>query len=47
VTRIVSTAGFFFDWDAGAAPMGMSYARSPSIFGGFVTGAQTPGTANP
>ena len=35
------------DWPDGAAPAGMSYARSPSIFGPFVTGSQTPGSANP
>lgn len=35
------------DWSDGAAPAGMSYARSPSIFGPFVTGSQTPGSANP
>jgi len=35
------------DWPDGAAPAGSSYARSPSIFGPFVTGSQTPGSANP
>ena len=35
------------DWAEGAAPTGMAYARSPDIFGPFVTGAQTRGTANP
>lgn len=35
------------DWDAGAAPTGKSYARSPDVFGPFVTGAQSRGIANP
>jgi hypothetical protein len=35
------------DWPEGAAPAGMSYARSPTIFGPFVTGSQTPGSATP
>lgn len=35
------------DWAEGAAPAGMSYARSPDVFGPFVTGAQTKGTTNP
>jgi hypothetical protein len=35
------------DWAEGAAPAGMSYARSPDTFGPFVTGAQTRGAANP
>jgi hypothetical protein len=34
------------DWAEGAAPTGMSFARSPDIFGPFVTGAQTRGVAN-
>ena len=34
------------DWDAGAAPTGMSYARKPDKTGPFMTGAQTKGTAN-
>jgi hypothetical protein len=35
------------DWAEGAAPAGMSYARSPDVFGPFVTGAQSRGAANP
>ena len=35
------------DWDEGAAPATMSFARSPTIFGEFVTGAQSKGAANP
>ena len=35
------------DWDEGAAPATMSFARSPTIFGEFATGAQSKGTANP
>lgn len=35
------------DWDAGAAPTGMSYARVPDTTGDFVTGAQSKGVANP
>lgn len=35
------------DWEEGAAPTGMSFGRSPTIFGDFVTGAQSKGTANP
>ncbi len=35
------------DWDEGAAPASMSFARSPTIFGEFATGAQSKGTANP
>ncbi len=35
------------DWAAGAGPTGMSYARSPDVFGPFVTGAQTRGAVNP
>lgn len=41
--RISDTA----DWPNGAAgPAGMSYQRSPTITGGFVTAAQTKGVAN-
>lgn len=35
------------DWDEGAAPANMSFARSPTIFGDFATGAQSKGVANP
>jgi hypothetical protein len=35
------------DWDEGAAPATMSFARSPTVFGDFATGAQSKGTANP
>lgn len=35
------------DWAEGACPTGMSYARSPDIFGPFVTGAQSKGAPNP
>ena len=35
------------DWAEGAAPANMSFARSPTIFGEFATGAQSKGTANP
>lgn len=35
------------DWDEGAAPSGMSFGRSPTIFGAFATGAQSKGAANP
>lgn len=35
------------DWDEGAAPANMSFARSPTIFGAFATGAQSKGIANP
>lgn len=35
------------DWDEGAAATGSSYARVPSIFGPFVTGAQSNGVTNP
>jgi len=35
------------DWEEGDSPAGMSFGRSPSILGGFVTGAQTRGVANP
>ena len=35
------------DWAEGAAPAGMSYARSPDVFGPFVTGAQSKGATNP
>jgi hypothetical protein len=35
------------DWAEGAAPTGMSYARSPDVFGPFVTGAQSRGASNP
>lgn len=35
------------DWDAGAAPMGKSFARSPDVFGAFVTGNQSRGISNP
>ncbi len=35
------------DWAQGAAPTGMAYARSPDVFGPFVTAAQTRGTPNP
>lgn len=35
------------DWDEGAAPAGMSFGRSPTVFGPFATGAQSKGTANP
>lgn len=35
------------DWDEGDAPTGMSFGRSPTIFGDFVTGAQSKGVANP
>jgi hypothetical protein len=35
------------DWAEGAAPSGMSFARSPTVFGNFVTGAQSKGMANP
>jgi hypothetical protein len=35
------------DWPEGAAPAGKAYARSPDVFGPFVTAAQTRGTANP
>lgn len=35
------------DWDEGASPTGMSFARSPDTTGAFVTGAQSKGAANP
>lgn len=35
------------DWAAGDSPTGSSYGRSPTIFGSFVTGAQSKGSANP
>jgi len=35
------------DWAEGAAPAGMSFARSPTVFGAFATGAQSKGVANP
>jgi hypothetical protein len=35
------------DWAEGASPAGMSYGRSPTVFGAFVTGAQSKGAANP
>lgn len=35
------------DWAEGATPAGMSYARSPDVFGPFVTGAQSKGATNP
>lgn len=35
------------DWAEGAAPAGMSFARSPDTTGDFVTGAQSKGVANP
>jgi len=35
------------DWDDGASPAGMSFGRSPTIFGDFVTGARSKGLANP
>ena len=35
------------DWAEGDSPTGMSYGRSPTIFGGFVTGAQSKGAPNP
>lgn len=35
------------DWAQGAAPTGMSYARTPDKTGDFTTGAQSKGAANP
>jgi hypothetical protein len=35
------------DWNEGDSPTGMSFARVPSVFGDFVTGAQSKGVANP
>jgi len=35
------------DWAEGAAPAGMSFARLPTVFGDFVTGAPSKGLANP
>jgi len=35
------------DWAAGDSPAGMSFARSPDIFGPFVTGAQSKNAPNP
>lgn len=35
------------DWAQGDAPAGKSYARSPDVFGTFVTSSQTRGTPNP
>jgi hypothetical protein len=35
------------DWDEGASPAGSSFRRVPDATGGFATGAQSKGAANP
>jgi hypothetical protein len=35
------------DWAEGDSPAGMSFARSPDVFGPFVTGAPSRGAPNP